>query len=189
MPEFGFYKVGSDIASPLTIVVAPSLEDARKLARETIEAEGLDAVHLWVAGETIVTVRRPPKQVKVAAVNPAHARWDRMAKRKAEGASLHAIAQEFGLTKKRAEQIIGVVEERARMRVEQPNRAALSMRARNTLRQLIDEPEDDVTERDRLLPARVAALSKRRIHLVGNLGKSTIAEIEVWLWDRGHSFG
>ena len=71
----------------------------------------------------------------------------------------------------------------------QPNRAALSVRARNALPLvIIEEPEEDLSERDKRLPGRVAALSKADIGRVPGLGKRTIIELEVWLWDRGLSF-
>lgn len=39
--QFGFYKIGSDVDEPLTIVEASDLDAAKRTARAAIEAEGL----------------------------------------------------------------------------------------------------------------------------------------------------
>ena len=70
----------------------------------------------------------------------------------------------------------------------EPNRAALSVRAENVVRSLIDEPEQDPSGRDALLPHRVAALTPTQILDAPNAGRRTVAEIEAWLWDRGLCF-
>lgn len=108
-----------------------------------------------------------------------------MAARKAEGATQRAIGEEFGVSKGRVRDIIASTQHRARMRDQQPNRAALPVRAQNALPYVIDEAEDDRAERDKRLPDRVAALTRRQIAKVPNLGKQTLAEIEAWLWERG----
>ena len=189
MPQFGFYKVGGEIVSPLTVIVVAGLEDAKRHARAVIEAEGLDAIRLWVDGQKMIEVRCPSRKTSVPTSSPADARGARMAARKAEGTTQRAIAEEYGVSKNRVRDIIATSEYRAKMLDEQPNRAALSARARNALSHLITEPEDDPTERDERLPGRVAALTRRDISLAPNLGKQTIGELEVWLWERGLTLG
>lgn len=185
MPQFGFYRVGSGVVSPLAIINASGLADAKRQAHAAIDTEGLDAIRLWADGQTTIEVRRPSIQILGAASSPAHDRGIRMAARKAQGATQRAIGEEFGVSKERVRDIIASTQRQTRMRVEQPNRAALSVRAQNALPYVIDEPEDDRAERDKRLPGRVAALTKRQIAKVPNLGKQTIAEIEAWLWERG----
>lgn len=188
MPQFGFYKVGTGIDSPLTILVAPSLEEAKRQARAAIEAESLDAIRLWADGQRTIEVRRPSHPATIAALPKPADRGLRMAAMKAAGATRRAIGEEFGISKDRVRDIITASQRRAELHDEQPNRAALSVRARNALPHVISEPEDDPAERDRLLPGRVAALTRRDFIRVPNLGKQTIVELEAWLWERGLTF-
>lgn len=188
MPQFGFYRVGSGVDAPLTIISASGLSEAKRQAHAAIEAEGLDAIRLWAEGEKTIEVRRPSRHIPPAASSPAYDRGTRMAAMKAAGATQRAIGEEFGVSKDRVRDIIAASHYRAKLRDEQPNRAALSVRAQNALPNVIDEPEDDRAERDKRLPGRVAALTRRDIGKVPNLGKQTIAEIEAWLWERGLSF-
>ena len=112
-----------------------------------------------------------------------------MAARKAEGATHRAIGEEFGISKERVREVIAGAKHRERLRDQEPNRAALSVRAWNGLSNSISQPEESPTERDQRLPGRVAALTRKQLSDTPNLGKSTIAEIEAWLWQRGLSFG
>lgn len=188
MPQFGFYRVGPGIDSPLTIIAALSLEDAKRQARAAIEAEGLDAIRLWEDGQRTIEVRRPSRPVPIAAPPKDDDRGARMAAMKAAGATRRTIGEAFGISKDRVRDIITASQHRARLHDEQPNRAALSIRARNALPHIVDEPEDDPAERDRLLPSRVAAFTRRDFIKVPNLGKQTIVELEAWLWERGLTF-
>lgn len=188
MPQFGFYRVGSNIETPLTIVTATGLEDVKRQARVAIEAEGLDAIRLWIDGEKTIEVRQPSRQVSIATRSPAKERGVRMVTKKAQGATLRAIGKESGISEGRVKQIIAVTENRARLHEDEPNRAALSARARNALRDALDEPERDPGERDKRLPGRVAAFSRRDMGRLPNIGKLAVSEIEAWLWDRGLSF-
>lgn len=108
-----------------------------------------------------------------------------MAARKAEGATWRAIGEEFGISKDRVRGVIARAERRSRMQAEQPNRAALSVRAQNALPLVIVEPETNPSERDAKLPGRVTALTRRHLEKTPNLGYQTIAELEAWLWERG----
>lgn len=185
MPQFGFYRLGDGIEAPLSIIVAQSAEDAKRQARAAIEAEGLDAIRLWADGQQTIEVRRPTRPTRVGVTPPRHDRGADMAVRKAQGATYRAIGIEFGISSGRVRDIIAASQRRERARNEEPNRAALSVRARNALPHVITEPENDPAERDQRLPGRVAALTKRQIEKVPNLGKQTIVELEEWLWARG----
>ncbi|MCH4894975.1 hypothetical protein GO308_17875 [Sphingomonas sp. SFZ2018-12] len=184
MPQFGFYKVGSGIDQPLSLLVASDLDDAKRKARAAIEAERLDAVRLWIDGQQTIEVRRPGPVAK----RETDDRGARMAARKAAGATYREIAAEFGVSKDRIRDLIAASERRAKSRIKEPNRSALSVRARNVLPLIIVEPETDPIERDAQLPSRVAALHKRDLKGVPNLGKQTVAELEAWLWERGLVF-
>ena len=111
-----------------------------------------------------------------------------MAAMDAEGATQRAIGKAFGISAERVRDIIRTAQARAALFDEQPNRAVLSVRARNALPYVIEEPEESRTECDKRLPGRVAALTRADIGKVPNLGKQTIAELEAWLWERGLSF-
>ena len=106
-------------------------------------------------------------------------------KMKAKGMKKRQIAAAFRISIGRVRDVMSREELRAREEAIQTNRATLSGRANNVLRHLVIEPEADPAERDRLLPERVAALTRRQIMNVGNSGKVTLAEIEAWLWERG----
>ncbi len=185
MPQFGFFRVGREVADPLSIVVAPSIEGVKRQAHAAIEAEELDAVRIWIDGGRTLEVRRP---AQVLAKKPRSDRGKRMAERKDAGATYREIAEEFGVCKDRIRDLIAASKSRARFNTEEPNRAALSVRARNVLPLIIKEPETDRAERDRQLPARVAALDRRHFKGVPNLGKKTVLELEAWLWERGLAF-
>ena len=188
MPQFAFYRIGGKASPQLSIIDATGVDDAKRQARAAIETEGLDAINIWVDGQQTIEVRRP---VRPAPKDPAGEPEDRgaqMAARKAAGAKMREIAAEFGISKDRVGDLIAKSEREARYRAEQPNRAALSVRARNALPFLIEEPEIDPLERDRRLPERVAALTRRRVEKVQNLGKQTVIELDAWLWDRGLTF-
>lgn len=188
MPQFGLYRVGSGVEMPMTIIVAPGLEDAKRQARAAIEVEGLDAIRIWADGQTTIEVKRPIRHTPLPAQPAAPDQGARMAARQAQGATRRAIGEEFGVSKDRVRDIIAGSQSRATMRAEQPNRAALSVRARNALPYIINEPESDVAERDQRLPGRVAALTRRDVTRVPNLGKQTVVELEAWLWERGLTF-
>lgn len=187
VPQFGFYKVGSGVDDLLTIIEVSDLNAAKRAAWAAIEAEGLDAVRLWANGQRTIEVCRPARPARVAPTQTDD-RGARMAARKAEGATWRAIGEEFGVSKERVRDIIAMSQSRARLHAQQPNRAALSVRARNAIPHIIVEPETDAAERDKLLPGRVAALTRRQIGKVPNLGKQTIVELEAWLWQRGLTF-
>ena len=189
MPQFGFYRLGDAVEFPLTVIAAPDLADAKRQARVAIDAEGLAAVRLWADGQTTIEVRPPAPPFRTVVPPVQDDRGKRMAERKAKGATYRAIGAEFGVSKDRVADIIAASQSRARFAGEQPNRAALSVRARNALPHLIEESEDDLTERDRLLPGRVAMLTARQIERLPNLGKHTVNEIELWLWERGLTLG
>ena len=104
---------------------------------------------------------------------------------KAKGMKQREIAAAFGISIGRVRDVMAREELRAREEAIQTNRAALSGRANNVLRHLVIEPEADPAERDRLLPERVATLTRGKIMSVGNSGNVTLAEIEAWLWERG----
>lgn len=115
-------------------------------------------------------------------------RGARMIDMKADGMTLRQIAEDFGISVDRVRELMARAQSRTRMERTEPNRAALSVRAANAVRFLIDEPEQDPGERDALLPSRVAALTRTQMLGVSNAGRRTIAEIEAWLWDRGLGF-
>ncbi len=188
MPQFAFYRIGKGVESPLSIVTAESIEAAKRQAVAAIEAEELDAIRVWSGEQRTIEVQRPPRPIPIAGPSPAHDRAARMAARKAEGASHRAISEEFGISKERVRDVIAGVQHRASILDQEPNRAALSVRASNALASIIDQPETDPTERDQRLPGRVAALTRKQLRDAPNLGKSTIAEIEAWLWERGLTF-
>ena len=191
MSQFGFYRVGAGVQLPLAIVIATSVEDAKRQAVTMIETEGLDAVRLWIDGQKTIEIRRPvraSRQIPLASPSSAQERGARMAAMKAQGATQRAIGKAFGISAERVRNVVRRAQARAELLDEQPNRAALSVRARNALPYVIEEPEEDRTELDKRLPCRVAALTRADIGKVPNLGKQTIAELEAWLWERGLSF-
>lgn len=188
MLQFGFYRIGGEVSSPLSIIEAASVDDAKRHARAAIETEGLDAIRLWVDGQQTIEVRKPVRPTPIVTTAQVEDRGAQMAARRAAGAKMREIGAEFGISKERVGDLIVQSEQRTRFRAEQPNRAALSVRARNALPHIIDEPEIDPVERDRRLPERVAALTRRQIEKVPNLGKQTVVELDAWLWERGLTF-
>ena len=165
MPQFGFYRVDEGVQLPLAIVIASSVEDAKRQAIITIEAEGLAAVRLWIDGQKTIEIRRPVgayRQIPPSSPSPAEERGAHMAAMKAQGATQRAIGKAFGISAERVREVVRAAEARAKLLDEQPNRAVLSIRARNALPHIIEEPEEDRTERDKRLPGRVAAISRPR---------------------------
>lgn len=183
--QFGFYKVGSGIAAPLSVVTATDADDARRLAVEAIKAEGLEAIRIWDGRKTI-EIKRPTQSASQPSA--ADERRERMRARRAEGASFRVIGEEFGISAGRVREVIEVGQRRRDMKNGEPNRAALPMRVRNALSYMIEEPETDPAERDQRLPGRLAAFTRKSIGETPNLGKQAIGEIEAWLWERGLAF-
>lgn len=187
--QFGFYKVGSGTAAPLSIVTATDIEEARRLAVAAIKTEGLEAIRIWIDGRKTIEVKRPTQPVQPAAQSsPADDRRERMRAKRAEGASFRAIGEEFGISAGRVKQIVEIGQRRRDMKNGEPNRAALPVRVRNALSYMIEEPETDPAERDQRLPGRLAVFTKKAISDTPNLGKQAVGEVEAWLWERGLSF-
>lgn len=182
MPAFAFYLIHEMVEPSMTIIDALHIDDARAQAVAAIRASALRAIRIW-DGERMIAVERP-------AARPAEPdddeedRGPRMIAMKAEGKTHRQIAESFGVSIERVRQIMARTQSRATMMATEPNRARLSVRAQGVLRDLIDEPETDRSERDRLLPERIAALTRAQILNVPNAGHRTIAEFEAWLWDR-----
>jgi len=176
------------VALPMSVLSFASSAEARRRAIEMIEAEDLDIVRLWAGGMEVIEIRRPaPPKPASSATSAAHERADRMLALRRQGLTTRAIADEFAVSKGRADELVATAARRAEMFKTQPNRAVLSNRALQAIRQLVDEAEEDVAERDARLPSRVAALTRREIGSVPNIGAGTVAEIEAWLWERGLS--
>ncbi len=186
MIEFVLHASRDGVSLPLVILTFASTAAARRHAFEMIESEGLDAVRLWAGSRDVIEVRRPvlPKPVSPT-TSAAHERADRMLSRRADGLTIRAVAEEFGLSRDHVAELLASAARRAEMRQTQPNRAVLSNRAMQAVRYLVEETETDPAERDALLPARVAEFTRREIESVPNIGKGTLAEIEAWLWERG----
>lgn len=186
--QFGFYKVGSGIAAPLSVVTATDADDARRLAVEAIKTEGLEAIRIW-DGRKTVEIKRPTRSTQSASEpSVADERRERMRARRAEGASFRVIGEEFGISAGRVKQVIEIGQRRRDMKNGEPNRAALPIRVRNALSYMIEEPETDPAERDQQLPGRLAALTRKAIGDTPNLGKQAVKEMEAWLWERGLAF-
>ncbi len=186
MPAFAFYLIPEAGDPSITIIDASSTEDAKAQAVAAIRGGALRAVRLW-DGERTIVVERPAAPRPAKPVDRDEDRGARMIAMKAEGKTQRQIADDFGISIDRVRQLIARTQSRARMLATEPNRAGLSVRAQGVLRDLIDEPEADRSERDRLLPERIAALTRAQILDVPNAGHRTIAEFEAWLWDRGLS--
>ncbi len=168
----------------MNVVHAADAATAKIQAVARLNRSELRAVRLW-DGERVIEVKRPARTVPATQPADADDRAARMITMKAEGQTYRAIAEAFGVSIDRVRQIMARAQSRARMHDTEPNRAALSVRAQNVLSMLIDQPEADRSERDRLLPGRVAALTRIEIRNAPNAGPQTIAEIEAWLWQRG----
>lgn len=188
MPSYAFYFVSEDGKSSFDLVDAQNLEAAKAVAMEAIKDRKLRALRLW-DGHRAIEINRPVRPAPVARPRKPDLRGAEMLAMKAGGKTLREIGARFGISTHRVQEIIARVRFRARLLETEPNRAALSGRAQNLLLYLIEQPEADPSERDRLLPERVAALTPARLLAVPNAGKKTIAEIEAWLWDRGHGLG
>lgn len=184
MPTFAFYHIPEAGEPAMSLAEAESPDAAKALAVESIKQGGLSAIRLWDGGR-VIEVRRPAPVAPASDVDEADDRAGRMIVMKAEGKTLRQIGTTFGISVDRVRQLMARAQSRAKMHATEPNRAALSIRARNVLVLLIAEPETDRSERDRLLPERVAALTYAQILDSPNAGLRTIAEIEAWLWDRG----
>lgn len=190
MPLFAYYRISETGEPGMSVIDAPSIGAAKALAMTAINSGELRAARFW-DGHRMTEMRRPDRPANAVSstrVATADDRGARMIAMKADGMTLKQIAEDFGIGVERVRQLMARVRLRTRMESDEPNRAALSVRAANTVRFLINEPEQDPRKRDALLPNRVAALTRTQILGVSNTGRSTIAEIEVWLWDRGLCF-
>ena len=86
------------MSTSMTILVAPSLTDAKRQAVETIEAEGIEAVRLWAGGQDVIEVRRPESRGTSAEPASSSERGERMLASCSEGATVRVIAEKFGLS-------------------------------------------------------------------------------------------
>lgn len=188
MPEFAVYRVGPKVDVAISTLIARDVEEMKRRARAMIEAEDLEAVRIWIDGSRTMEVRRPPQPAPSAQPSAADRRGAQMAALRAKGEPRRLIAAKYGISGGRVTQVLARGDHWERIRREQPNRAALSVRARNVLPSMIVETETDPAERDRLLPGRVAALARRDVLRVPNAGRSILAELEAWLWERDLSF-
>lgn len=184
MPIFAFYGVPDKGEASMRLVEASSLDDAKSRAIEQIKSGTLRSIRLW-DGRRAVEIHRPTEVARTSEISAVDERGARAIAMKAEGKTQRQIGVAFGISIDRVRQLMAAAASRARLRETEPNRAGLSVRARNVLLLLIVEPEDDHTDRDRRLPARVAALSRVQLFDAPNAGKGTVAEIEAWLWERG----
>lgn len=184
MPAFAFYIIPEMGEPSMTIIDAPDMDDAKTQAVAAIRGGALRAIRLW-DGERMIEVARPARPRSVRPGDDGEDRGARMIAMKAEGKTHRQIAEAFGISIDRVRQLMARTQARAMMLADEPNRAGLSVRARGVLYNLIDEPEADRAERDRLLPERIAALTRAQILDVPNAGYRTIAEFEAWLWERG----
>ncbi|WP_157801396.1 sigma factor-like helix-turn-helix DNA-binding protein [Sphingobium sp. LB126] len=171
----------------MRLINAASLEAAKALVVETVRQEDWREIQLW-DGDRVIRVKRPATPAPVKKRDEVDDRSARIVAMRAEGKTQKQIATEFGIGIERVRQIIARVERIERTHRLEPNRAVLSVRAENVLRLLIDEPETDPSERDRLFPGRVAALTRSRVFNAPNAGARTVDEIEAWLWERGLCF-
>lgn len=184
MPAFAFHRIPEAGEPKLSVIDAPDVEAAKARAIKAIKSEGLRAVRLW-DGHRVAEVRRPVPGPSDKPAPPKADRGAQMIAMKAEGKTQRQIADSFGISTDRVRQLIARAQSRTRMQVQEPNRAGLSVRAVNVVHLFIAEPETDPSERDRLLPGRIASLTRAQLRDAPNSGKATMAEIEAWLWDRG----
>lgn len=184
VPTFAFYIVPEASEPSMSIVEAANFDAAKAQAVLAIKHDKLRAIRLW-DGQRVIAVNRPARPVSAKAADDADDRGACMIAMKAEGKTQRQIAAAFEISIDRVRQLMERAQSRVRMHAIQPNRAALSVRARNVLPLLIDESETEPSERDRLLPERVAALNRAQILDAPNAGLRTIAEFEAWLWERG----
>lgn len=184
VPAFAFYLVSDDGEPSMTLVDVPDVDAAKTWAMDAIRSASLHTIRFW-DGLRVIEVKRPAMRQPRKKPRDAEERGKRMIAMKAKGMKQREIAAVFGISTGRVRDVISREELRAREEAIQTNRAALSGRANNVLRHLVIEPEADPAERDRLLPERVATLTRGKIMNLGNSGKVTLAEIEAWLWERG----
>ena len=184
VPAFAFYLVSDDGEPSMRLVDVPDVDAAKTWAMDAIRSASLHTIRFW-DGVRAIEVKRPAIRQPRKKPSDAEERGKRMIAMKAKGMKQREIAAAFGISIGRVRDVMAREELRAREEAIQTNRAALSGRANNVLQHLVIEPEADLGERDRLLPERVATLTRRKIMSVGNSGKVTLAEIEAWLWERG----
>lgn len=153
MTEFALHQSRGGVPLALSIMSFASSAEARRHAVEINDAENLDVVQLWAGGREVIEVRRPvsPKPASPT-TSMAHQRGDRMLARRKEGLTIRAIAEEFAVSKGRADELVASAARRVEMRKTQPNRAVLSNRALQAIRFLVAEPDEDIAERDARLP-------------------------------------
>jgi len=177
---YAFRSVPEQGEPCISVIEAPDLAAAKTMAVDAIKQSELSAIRLW-DGERVFEFKRPVAPVAwVAPRNErshnAAVRGAQMMAMKAEGKSFREIGAAYGISPARARDVVTWAQNRdARPRMA-PNRAALSTRARNLVQSLIDEPESDEMERDRLLPKRVASLTRKRLFAECNAGSRTVAE-------------
>ena len=184
VPAFAFYLISDDGEPSMRLVDVPDVDAAKTWAMDAIRYGSLHTVRFW-DGVRVIEVKRPAMRQPRQKPSDAEERGKRMIAMKAKGMKKRQIAAAFGISIGRVRDVMSREELRAREEAIQTNRAKLSGRSNNVLRHLVIETEADPAERDRLLPERVAALTRRQIMNVGNSGKVTLAEIEAWLWERG----
>ena len=183
VPAFAFYLVSDEGEPSMRLVDVPDVDAAKTWAMDAIRSASLHTIRFW-DGVRVIEVKRPAMRQPRKKPSDAEERGKRMIAMKAKGMKQREIAAAFGISIGRVRDVMAREELRAEEAI-QTNRAALSGRANNVLRHLVIEPEADPAERDRLLPERVATLTRREIMNLGNSGKVTLAEIEAWLWERG----
>ncbi|WP_145206677.1 helix-turn-helix domain-containing protein [Sphingobium sp. B2] len=183
VPAFAFYLVSDEGEPSMRLVDVPDVDAAKTWAMDAIRSASLHTIRFW-DGVRVIEVKRPAMRQPRKKPGDAEERGKRMIAMKAKGMKQREIAAAFGISIGRVRDVMAREELRAEEAI-QTNRAALSGRANNVLRHLVIEPEADPAERDRLLPERVATLTRREIMNLGNSGKVTLAEIEAWLWERG----
>lgn len=184
MPTFAFFHVPIEGEPSMHLVDALDFAAAKRRAVAAVKDGQLRSVHVW-DGRRVGEVQCPTAAPPSPQADACDDRSTRMAAMRAEGRTYRAIGETYGVSVDRVKQIIARAEAQVRLRTTEPNRAALSVRAQNVLSMMIDQPEEDRAERDQLLPARVAALTRKQIADAFNAGKGTLAEIEAWLWERG----
>ncbi|WP_310225345.1 hypothetical protein [Sphingobium xenophagum] len=168
----------------MRLVDVPDVDAAKTWAMDAIKYGSLHTIRFW-DGVRVIEAKRPAMRQRRKKPSDAEERGKRMIAMKAKGTKQREIAAAFGISIGRVRDVMSREEWRVREEAIQTNRAALSGRANNVIQHLVIEPEADPAERDRLLPERVATLTRRKIMNLGNSGKVTLAEIEGWLWERG----
>ncbi len=187
MPVFAFHFVSETGEPSMSLVDAQNFDTAKARAVEIIKRENVCEIRLW-DGHRVIAIKRPAPPRLKAVAKDVDERPRQMLAMKAEGRTLREIAATFGISVHRVRQIMARKQLRDKRRAEEPNGVALSTRAYYVLKNIIDEPEDDRAERDRLFPGRAAALTRTQVFDAPNSGKKTVDEIEAWLWERGLFF-